>query len=77
MSINSFLQECKAAKEKYFEDQEVDLITYSVQPKNLDDMVSAEFENKHESSRSSEGTLKFNKHECAISSALGHIYLIY
>ena len=46
MSINSFLQECKAAKEKYFGNQEVDLITYSVQPTNLDDIVSAEFEKK-------------------------------
>ena len=44
MSINSFLQECKAVKEKYFQDQQVDFITYAMQPTNLDDMVHAEFE---------------------------------
>ena len=40
------MQECKAVKEKYFQDQQLDLITYAMQPKNLDDMVSAEFEKK-------------------------------
>ena len=46
MRINLFLQDCKAAKEKYFDRQEVDLNTYSVQPTNLDDIVSAELEKK-------------------------------
>ena len=46
MSINSFLREYKAVKEKYFQDQQLDFITYAMQPKNLDDMVRAEFEKK-------------------------------
>ena len=46
LNINSFLQACKVAKEKYFNSQEVDLINYSVPPTNLDDIVNAEFEKK-------------------------------
>ena len=46
LNINSFLQACKIAKEKHFDNQEVDLMAYSVPPSSLDDMVSAEFEKK-------------------------------
>ena len=47
LNINSFLQACKVAKEKYFDSQEVDLIAYSVPPTNLDDIVNQEFERKN------------------------------
>ena len=43
LNINSFLQACKVAKEKHFDNQEVYLMAYSVPPTNLDDIVSAEF----------------------------------
>ena len=46
LNINSFLQACKVAKQKHFDNQEVDLIAYSVPPTNLDDIVSAEFKKK-------------------------------
>ena len=36
LNINSFLQACNVAKEKYLDNREVDLIAYSVPPTNLD-----------------------------------------
>ena len=43
-SINSFLQDCKAAKYKHSNHQ--DVTSYSVHQTNLDDIVNAEFEKK-------------------------------
>ena len=39
-------EECKAVKEKYFQYQQLDFINCVIQPKNLDDTVSAHFEKK-------------------------------
>ena len=44
LQINSFLQECDLAKTKYFQNQEIQSSSFSVQPKTLDDIIQGDFE---------------------------------
>ena len=46
LQINSFLQECYLAKTKYFQNQEIQSSSFSVQPKTLDDIIQGDFEKK-------------------------------
>ena len=46
LQINSFLQECDLAKTKYFQDQEIQSSSFSVQPKTLTEIIQSDFEKK-------------------------------
>ena len=46
LQINSFLQECDLGKTKYFQNQQIQSSSFSVQPKTLDDIIQSDFEKK-------------------------------